>query len=1065
MDENIFKTDQEPYYDDFDSSKSFMSILFVPGRPVQVRELNQLQTILHHQQKMMGDHIFKHGSIVNGQSVTRVDTHYLTVEKELYNFDPNTHYKATADGFEFTKELLTDSLGKQQYVDLTKIGSNYTIEGVQTKVKAKIISVLQRNDTEPDTIYFNVIDMGQDVNTDSSFAEGELLVVKNSQNFIVMTLKGRIPPPESIPFKGTGTLWTIPDAIYYVHGYFVEISNMTIVGEKYYTNQTPFYKIILKVNLDKVTSEHDPSLFDNTLGYPNYGATGADRARILLEPRTVLTEPTYDFITLVTVQKGVVVFLKNKTEYAAIMDMIAERTYDESGNYVSKRFETKFIEHLNRNNNGGMFTEKEGGDNSKFVVQITTGRAYVKGYQVDKIAGAMINVEKARDTRVRRNFFTQTGTLSYILIKPSAESWVMPAQHDQDSVFGNFKAELHDGPVEDGHHTGIDIGYIRPFDAELHEEDEDGTKIYKLYFSAIEMLDGKKFNECKSVSFYGSINFVADVMIDELTSQPTVYNNLDTALLWTLRKDVKTTRDADNPKIRSLSYSCKERFVCVLDGQGTYKFDAPKNTYFENYNIRETICGLTTNASGNGQTQVFKPELGEVEISPQEIKIDLGPANGGKTFIMIHGVMKSQVQEKTKTLLTITETITPYDTKYLRLSKSDLWEVISITRETAESGIEYTPEKTDNGQRDFAYVNSVITLKTEDVGNMVNAEFNVTYSYFEHSEGEFFSIDSYRNVIDDRSNGIYREDIKSYSTKGGKVVRLLDCLDFRPLVLHSDDPDAKIKMEQPRLNGTVVTDIEYYLPRTDYIVVNKEGVIFQLKGIADEKPVPPKIADDGSEMALYELIQQPYVYSVNKDVGKRLKENKRYRMEDIARLKKRLDNVEYYTTLSLMELTLAETSVKDQYGMDRFKNGFLADNFANFQASDPGANEFRAAIDATNKKLIPSYETFKIDFDVDKNLCQNLKFYDDKLAILDYTPELFISQPSATKHVSVNPYLIFNKEGSILFEPQYDNHKEESMLPPHLAELQLEASERTLDVTPWNEMDDPDLWWNKGYNP
>lgn len=55
-----------PYFDDFNENKDFYKILFRPGVSVQVRELNQLQTILQHQIERFGDNIFKRGTIVDG---------------------------------------------------------------------------------------------------------------------------------------------------------------------------------------------------------------------------------------------------------------------------------------------------------------------------------------------------------------------------------------------------------------------------------------------------------------------------------------------------------------------------------------------------------------------------------------------------------------------------------------------------------------------------------------------------------------------------------------------------------------------------------------------------------------------------------------------------------------------------------------------------------------------------------------------------------------------------------------------------------------------------------------
>lgn len=55
-----------PYFDDFDASKDFVKVLFKPSVPVQVRELNQLQTILQSQIERMGDNLFKRGTIISG---------------------------------------------------------------------------------------------------------------------------------------------------------------------------------------------------------------------------------------------------------------------------------------------------------------------------------------------------------------------------------------------------------------------------------------------------------------------------------------------------------------------------------------------------------------------------------------------------------------------------------------------------------------------------------------------------------------------------------------------------------------------------------------------------------------------------------------------------------------------------------------------------------------------------------------------------------------------------------------------------------------------------------------
>ena len=45
-------------------------------------------------------------------------------------------------------------------------------------------------------------------------------------------------------------------------------------------------------------------------------------------------------------------------------------------------------------------------------------------------------------------------------------------------------------------------------------------------------------------------------------------------------------------------------------------------------------------------------------------------------------------------------------------------------------------------------------------------------------------------------------------------------------------------------------------------------------------------------------------------------------MSDIGRLEKRIENVEYYTRLSMLELETSTLEVTDANGLNRFKCGF-----------------------------------------------------------------------------------------------------------------------------------------------
>ena len=67
-----------PYHDDFDIAKKFLKVLFKPGTALQVRELNQLQSIINDQTSKFANHIFKDGSpVFDGNFTVDVNVKYI----------------------------------------------------------------------------------------------------------------------------------------------------------------------------------------------------------------------------------------------------------------------------------------------------------------------------------------------------------------------------------------------------------------------------------------------------------------------------------------------------------------------------------------------------------------------------------------------------------------------------------------------------------------------------------------------------------------------------------------------------------------------------------------------------------------------------------------------------------------------------------------------------------------------------------------------------------------------------------------------------------------------------
>jgi hypothetical protein len=62
----------------------------------------------------------------------------------------------------------------------------------------------------------------------------------------------------------------------------------------------------------------------------------------------------------------------------------------------------------------------------------------------------------------------------------------------------------------------------------------------------------------------------------------------------------------------------------------------------------------------------------------------------------------------------------------------------------------------------------------------------------------------------------------------------------------------------------------------------------------------------------------------------------------------RIKNIEYYTSLSLLEKQASDLQVPDANGLNRFKNGILVDNFTGFSVTDALNDDYNAKI---NKRL------------------------------------------------------------------------------------------------------------------
>ena len=359
-----------PYYDDFAESNKFHRILFRPAFAVQARELTQSQTILQNQIEKMGDHFFKQGAMVIPGQVS-IDTSYYAVKLTS---------KSASNISDYNNSTVTGTSG----------------------VVAEVVGVVATDGTDPDTLFVKYNKSGTN-NTDLVFQDGETITSDASGT-----------PTAVVDTTATGSAAAVQSGSYYINGFFVKVDTGTLVLDKY-TN-TPSYRVGFTLTESLINSNDDSNLLDNAAGSSNENAPGADRLKITLTlaKKTLSSTEDENFFEIARVENGIIKTLVRNTEYAVLEDTLARRTFDESGDYVLTNPDFDVREHLISGNNRGIYTSGNGGLESKLALGVSPFKAYVKGYESERLGTTFVDVDKARDFDSDNNHKTRFNVKNFI---------------------------------------------------------------------------------------------------------------------------------------------------------------------------------------------------------------------------------------------------------------------------------------------------------------------------------------------------------------------------------------------------------------------------------------------------------------------------------------------------------------------------------------------------------------------------------------------------------------------------------------------------------------------------
>ena len=362
-----------PYYDDFAESKDFHRVLFRPGFAVQARELTQLQSILQNQIERHGRHVFKEGTVVIPGAVGFTNEYYAV------------KLDSTLSGSDISSQI-QDYVGKR-------------ITGSTSGVVAEVIQAVAATTDDPITLFVKYIRTGSD-NVTTVFANGERI----SANGTVGSFASGIDSAQlnATNATATGSSANIEEGVYFVRGHFIRVANQRLVLDKY-TN-TPSYRVGLTITEALETPEEDSSLLDNAQGTSNVNAKGAHRLKFTLTLAKLSLTSTADenFIELIRLDNGIIKEKARNTEYSVLGDTLARRTYDESGDYTVRDFQLDIRETANDGLNNGIYaigaTTDDGNvaSDNFLSVQVSPGKAYVRGYEIETVSPKYIDIRKPR---------------------------------------------------------------------------------------------------------------------------------------------------------------------------------------------------------------------------------------------------------------------------------------------------------------------------------------------------------------------------------------------------------------------------------------------------------------------------------------------------------------------------------------------------------------------------------------------------------------------------------------------------------------------------------------------
>lgn len=1030
-----------PYYDDFDSSKNYLKMLFRPGRAVQARELTQLQTILQNQIEQFGTHVFQNGAVILGGEIS----------ESLINF-------ARVDTSNSIGTNL-DSMVGQRITDGNAVAEVYHVLSGSTLAN-DVNEVLFYQYTTQGTF-----SPGSEIETTGSGSIGVTFGIKSDDG--------------TAPAVGdNANLITVDNGVFFVDGYFVDNTKQSVVpfngstGDYSFRSfSSPTSTMGWSVSRSITNADDDSTLRDPSSGFYNYNAPGSDRYKIGLSLKQMefsaslgeasgLTFDNKDYIELVRMVGGSTTKKVRYTDYADLEETFARRTFDESGNYTVNTPGLKILEH------GEVFSPS---DSTKFAVAVEPNTSYVKGYEVDTQSSVFLEVDKPRVSTIKRRELQYNDFGSSVLVGHTYGFGAGIVGADSDDGF-NWLTKQQKFTIFNASDAPIGTTRLRTIKRGL---DDNKLRAY-IYDTALS--GDNKFNATSYMVMDGSTKTGNTGCWFGITADSSgfsgPFNAGNKTLIYPVENGVVGATGFHSPSenITSKFVVQKQVSVNIAAGGSAGTVESTYFPYVPTANDGQFLVVYGNTADGrvdlleSNQYDIRLDNTGETNVLTFDLQNGLtAPASGASASIILpvayDGSQVSGSGTKPYRTLTITNVSNESITRSGQLvQEGTTWSVFDLSKahtishsnvKAATNGesIQLTDTKLDDGNRESLFQQGRVLVKDSALRNSGEgdgdaASINVDYSYYAHSGVGPVVVNSYLDA------GVAYESVPSFNDPdSGKRYDLRNCVDYRPV--RSSSATTEFGIPYWNLSSPSEVSYSYFLPRVDKVTLCGDRVYRVIKGADALNPTSPVTTP--YDMDMFEIVMKPYVFNEDTDIKVRYIDNQRFTMREIGDIEDKVEenfNNQYVERLKSDAISRA---LSYNTSGQIIEDGIFVDDFSSHAFSDVTIRDHNCAVDTRERGLRPPYTTNSVPM-VDDSPSGLSKSSDGLITYKFTSSDVFRDINSAgeliaTSDIQINPYGSTDYLGHVKLEPSSDVFYDTSKNPSVLVNTFGENNAWELNVT------------------